>query len=262
LSTLYTGTSGYSYQDWRDNFYPGKLQPSQYLKYYSSFFNTVEINFTYYRFPDANILRSMGKIIEGQSDFIFSIKANHIFTHERNYSENEAEDFIKALEPLKSEKRLGSIPLQFPYSFGFNNNNLLYLSKLLGNFENIEKCVEFRNRNWINEKTIQCLESSGTGFCNVDEPNLKGLMPPTSLSTTESAYIRFHGRNAANWWNPRYAYQRYDYMYRQEELAEWLPRVSEIRKKSKKLLVYFNNHYKGKAVKSALMFIDLLNRSA
>ncbi len=261
MGIIYTGTSGYSYQDWKGNFYPEKLHPSQYLKYYSIFFNTVEVNFTYYRFPDANILKNICRNIEEKDDFVFSVKANLIFTHDRNYSKDEAKDFIAALDPFKDEKRLGSILFQFPYSFSFNKDNFLYLLKLLDSFANCEKCVEFRNSNWINDRTIQCLKNMESGFCNVDEPNIKGLMPPTSICTTENAYIRFHGRNTGNWWNPQYAYQRYDYMYRQEELAEWLNLVSEIREKSKKLYVYFNNHYKAKAVKSALMFAELLNSS-
>jgi len=261
LNKIFTGTSGYSYSDWKGNFYPASISTSQYLSYYSSFFNTVELNFTYYRFPEANIFNSMCRNLDKNSDFIFSLKASNIFTHERKFSRDDIKQFIKALEPLVYENRLGSILFQFPYSFYFNGQNISYLSSLLEGFTGYEKCAEFRNAGWLNEETLKCLKNFSTGFCNVDEPLIKGLLPQTSIYTSGSGYIRFHGRNAEKWWNPQHAYQRYDYMYKQEELAEWLPRVREIREKTKKLYVYFNNHYKGKAVKSALMFTELLNSS-
>ncbi|MBU4449859.1 MAG: DUF72 domain-containing protein, partial [Actinobacteria bacterium] len=80
-------------------------------------------------------------------------------------------------------------------------------------------------------------------------------------STSGIGYLRFHGRNGKCWWEHEKAYQRYDYMYSQDELQEWIPRIKEINNNTKKSFIYFNNHYKAKAAKSALMFLDLLKSS-
>jgi uncharacterized protein YecE (DUF72 family) len=71
--------------------------------------------------------------------------------------------------------------------------------------------------------------------------------------------LRFHGRNKDKWWKSGEAFERYDYMYKQEELEEWIPKIEDAHAKAKKSLIYFNNHYKAKAVRSADMLINLLN---
>ena len=153
---------------------------------------------------------------------------------------------------------LGSILFQFPYSFKYNKVNLELFSKIREHFNGYEICFEFRNIGWLNNITLEKLNKMDIGFCNVDEPELQGLLPATDINTTESGYIRFHGRNSKYWWKNEAAYQRYDYMYKQEELAGWLPKTKKIVENTKRTYIYFNNHYKGKAAKSALLFLELL----
>jgi uncharacterized protein YecE (DUF72 family) len=86
------------------------------------------------------------------------------------------------------------------------------------------------------------------GFCCVDEPPLKGLMPPVAVATSPVAYVRFHGRNAAKWWQHEQAWERYDYTYSEQELETWIPRLKELAATSPLTLVYANNHYKGQSV--------------
>jgi len=258
---VFVGTSGYSYEDWKENFYPPGLSSKEYLSYYSTVFNTVELNFTYYCQPNPYTFYSMYRKLRNPGEFVFSVKANSIFTHEREYNSEEVERFTGSLKPLIDLQCLGSILFQFPYSFSFSAENSNYVLRLGEAFSGFEICAEFRNKSWLDERLIENLRNSNIGFCNVDEPGLKGLIPPTSICTTGTGYIRFHGRNKNNWWESRRAWERYDYMYRQEEIAEWIPRVKDIRAKTKKIFIYFNNHYKGKAARSALMFLDLLKNS-
>ena len=258
---FFIGTSGYSYEDWKGNFYPPEISSKEYLCYYSAIFNTVELNFTYYCLPNPFSFYNMCRKVNDPGNFIFSVKANSIFTHERDYCRDDVKKFTESLKPLADSGSLGSILFQFPYSFKFSRKNLDYILKIGNEFAGCEICAEFRNINWINEDTLGCLGHANIGFCNVDEPELKGLIPPTGISTSDTGYIRFHGRNKVNWWEHKQAWQRYDYMYSQEELAEWIPLVKEIKAKTKKAFIYFNNHYKGKAAKSALMFMDLLKYS-
>jgi uncharacterized protein YecE (DUF72 family) len=258
VKPIFIGTSGYSYEDWKDFFYPSQVGSKDYLSYYSNYFNTVELNFTYYSFPSIHAFDSMCARVKNLEEFVFSVKAHSIFTHQRNYCVEDAKKFLESLKPLIEYSHLGSILFQFPYSFHLTENNLDYLSKIGEDFKGYEICMEFRNKYWLDTKVLSLLKSLNIGFCNVDEPQLKGLLPATDICTSDTGYIRFHGRNGQSWWEPENAFQRYDYMYKQEELAEWIPRMKNITEKSKKIFVYFNNHYKGKAAKSALMFAELL----
>jgi len=85
----------------------------------------------------------------------------------------------------------------------------------------------------------------------VDEPRLKGLLPPVAVATAPVAYVRFHGRNAAKWYNHEQAWERYNYTYSPAELAEWEPKLRELDAAAELTLVYFNNHYVGQAVRGA-----------
>jgi uncharacterized protein YecE (DUF72 family) len=84
----------------------------------------------------------------------------------------------------------------------------------------------------------------------VDEPQLEGLMPPVVRATGPLAYVRFHGRNAAKWWDHQQAWERYDYTYTDEELREWLPRLQELEEAVPVVLVYANNHYRGQSLQA------------
>jgi uncharacterized protein YecE (DUF72 family) len=234
------------------------MSSKDYLCYYSNYFNTVELNFTYYCFPSIHSFDSMCAKVKDIGGFIFSVKAHSIFTHQRNYSLEDAKKFLESLKSLSEYSCLGSILFQFPYSFHLTQSNLRYLSKIGEDFKGYDICVEFRNKYWLDAKVLSLLKDFNMGFCNVDEPQLNGLLPATDICTSDIGYLRFHGRNSQSWWENENAFQRYDYMYKQEELVEWIPRMKNIAGKTKKVFVYFNNHYKGKAAKSALMFAELL----
>ena len=257
MADFYIGTSGYSYKDWEGGFYPEGTGAGRYLEFYSRYFKTVEINSTYYCLPDPNMFFNMLKKVP--DNFIFSCKAHSSITHQRNADEDTFKNFLKSINILKDSDSLGAVLFQFPYSFYFNNNNLEYLKKIKEKLPTIDMVIEFRNSGWLNDKVFSFLEKQNMGFCNVDEPKLPKLLPATNISTSETFYLRFHGRNAKKWWNCKEAFERYDYIYRQEELEEWVPKIKDASIKSKKLLIYFNNHYKAKAVKSAGMMMNLLN---
>ncbi len=259
MESIFVGTSGYSYADWNINFYPAELDKKDQLSFYSTVFNTVEINFTYYNLPYPSIFKNMAEKVKG--DFIFSVKAHSSVTHTRDSKEEDIARFIYSLQPLIEKNKLGSVLLQFPWAFKFSKSNCDYLNQIRENFKDLELCAEFRNRSWLREETVDCLRELNIGFCNVDEPRLEGLLPPTSISTSDAGYIRFHGRNDLNWWRPKYSYQRYDYLYNREELSEWVPRVKEVAAKTKKTFIYFNNHYRAQAVKSAKILQKLIEDS-
>ncbi len=82
----------------------------------------------------------------------------------------------------------------------------------------------------------------------MDEPRLKGLMPPVVHASGGLGYVRFHGRNKDKWWKHDQAWERYDYTYTEEELQEWLPGLRELGQAAPIVLVYANNHYRGQSV--------------
>ncbi len=256
MNSLFIGTSGYSYKDWEDVFYPAGTGPAGYLNYYSMFFNTVEVNSTYYSIPNAFLISKMQS--KTKDDFIFSLKAHSSITHTRDASKDDIDAFKKALFPLKQNGKLGVLLFQFPYSFRFSTRNLDYLKYLKLNFDQYESVIEFRNREWIKDSVINFLQINDISFCNVDEPDLPGLIPRTEIITGNCFYLRFHGRNKEKWWNHKEAYERYDYMYTKEQLQEWVPVIADASKQNKKTLIYFNNHYKAKSVKSAEILKSLL----
>ena len=95
------------------------------------------------------------------------------------------------------------------------------------------------------------------GYVNVDEPALKGLLPPQDITTTDIGYLRFHGRNEQDWWNGTNV-TRYDYEYAPDELKEWLTNISNVLKKTYKTYIFFNNHPTGKAIKNAQQMMEIL----
>jgi len=119
--------------------------------------------------------------------------------------------------------------------------------------------VEVRNAGWAAVETYDLLKRLGFGFCSVDEPALRGLMPRVAVATSRVGYVRFHGRNAADWWKHEHAWQRYNYLYSEEELAEWAPRVRSLDAETDVTYLFFNNHYQGKSAQNAVMFAKMLS---
>ena len=117
--------------------------------------------------------------------------------------------------------------------------------------------VEFRNRSWNRPEVFQLLQDNDIGYVNVDQPLLRGLLPPQDRVTTRTGYIRFHGRNKKEWWEGTNQ-TRYDYLYTREELEEWMIRIAQVLKKSYKTYIFFNNHPQGKAVQNARMLKEML----
>jgi uncharacterized protein YecE (DUF72 family) len=251
------GTSGYSYEDWVGPFYPANLKKSDWLEFYARHFDTTELNFSYYRQPEARMLERMAtKVPPG---FVFTIKAFQGLTHERaEDNAGEFDTFVEALAPLIDQGKLGCVLAQFPFSFHATSENVDYVKLCRERFGDLAVVIEFRNREWLTPAMFQFLREQRLGFCCVDEPRFKSLMPPIAEATAPVAYVRFHGRNAQKWWRHEQAYERYDYTYSDEELAEWVPKVKEIEACAGKVLVFFNNHFRAQAVDAAKAFERML----
>lgn len=252
MMAIYIGTSGYSYEDWVGPFYPEGTKKDEYLSYYIQHFDTNELNFTYYRMPSAKMLSNfVDKVPEG---FLWSVKAPKEITHEREDDALEAvTKFRDALVPMREADQLACALLQFPSSFHATEENEVYLKQVREAFDDTPLVVEFRNREWVTEDTFDLLHDNGMGFCCVDQPQFKTLLPPVAIATSPVAYVRFHGRNYQKWWHHDDPAERYDYDYKVEELSEWVPRIKALdeQRQTSITVVYMNNHSRAQAPNDA-----------
>lgn len=255
---ILVGCSGYSYDDWRGHFYPPELPKNQFLAYYAQHFAAVEVNYTYYKMPAARTLEAMVKNSGGALQF--AVKLHGSMTHERNAQPEDYRAFRDACRPMAEQGVLGALLAQFPYSFHDLPENRDYLRRLRDQLPDTNLVVELRNSRWIRQSTFEFLGEMNCGWCNVDEPQLPGLLPPTAVATSDTGYVRFHGRNAAKWFKHERPEERYDYLYSAEELNEWTPRLRTLQDRTKRTYVFTNNHFEAKAVKNALMIVELLKQ--
>lgn len=251
------GTSGFSYEDWIGPVYPADLPKRKWLPFYSQEFDTVELNVTYYRVPSAKIVA--GWVERTPENFLFSLKANKSMTHER--SDPDFETFRAGIEPLVRSGKLACVLAQFPYSFHPTSENIDYLRRLRSGMSEIPTVIEFRDQAWVKQATFTLLEALDFGFCAVDEPRLRGLMPPVVRASGPVSYVRFHGRNAEKWWKHEHAWERYDYTYSDQELEEWIPKIQDLDSEEALVLVYANNHFRGQSIDTIRKLREMLGQA-
>jgi uncharacterized protein YecE (DUF72 family) len=243
------GTSGFSYKDWEGPFYPEGMPDRDKFSFYAREFDTVEINSSYYRVPTAATLAALAA--KAPPGFVFSIKANRGMTHEREDSAAVSAQFTEALKPWLEQGCLACVLAQFPTSFHCTPENLDVLRWLRDELESLPTVVEFRHVCWVSGRVFALLRSLDLGICCVDQPRLPNLLPPFGVVTSDIAYVRLHGRNAAKWWDHQEAWERYDYAYAREELEPWAAKANQMSTSARLTLMYANNHWLGQAVDTA-----------
>lgn len=263
--TIDIGTSGFSFDDWKGIIYPQHLKKEDWLSYYEKVlgFHTLEVNFTYYTLPSPRTLEGMSR--KTSDTFQFVVKAFKGMTHEMKdttflNNKQTFDAFTHSLKPLIDARKLGCVLAQFPFSFYPRSDNFDYLKRFKERMGDIPLVIEFRNRQWLKEKTLRFLEEHRMGYCTVDEPRLPQLMPFHPESTSNIGYFRFHGRNT-NWFNVPTSV-RYDYLYSKEELHEFLSPIKMIASKTKRVFIFFNNCHAGSAVKNATLLICMIEEDA
>ncbi len=256
---ILVGTAGYSYEDWIGTIYPEGIQRKEMLPFYAKEFSFTEINSSYYRMPNRFMFYHMqAKTPQG---FLFVVKAHRSLTHEREGNENQFAEFRAALDPLVEAGKFGCVLAQFPTSFRNRDENRDYLREFRDQIGDLPVVVEFRHRDWINESVFELLEEEQLGFVCVDEPRFKTLVPPEVRATSNIGYVRFHGRNYQKWWRHKETHERYDYLYSEKELEEWVPRIEKLAAKTRTTFVSMNNHYLGQAVVNGRMLRDMLQKT-
>ncbi|MBN2354861.1 DUF72 domain-containing protein [candidate division KSB1 bacterium] len=255
------GPAGWHYQDWHGTVYPGKKgRDFSELSYISEYFNTVELNASFYRIPNRQSVIRWIKQVSQRPSFQFSVKLHQQFTHDRSTIDLEqVRAFSEPLQPLLEQDRLATVLVQFPWSLKKNRETLGYLSALARAFASLPLHFEFRHNSWMCEETLAFCREIGAGIVNIDQPVIGQSIPPSAELTSPVAYVRLHGRNYQNWFREGAGRDaRYDYLYNSKELEEWAMRIRDLAEKADKTLVIFNNHFKGQAVINSLQMMSLL----
>jgi uncharacterized protein YecE (DUF72 family) len=261
VENIYIGTSGWSYPKgegtWNGYFYPaGKINE---LEYYGQFFNTVEINSSFYRPPDPGYVYNWAKRVP--AGFLFTVKLWQKFTHPKMYLEATGEDavisqqdvdiFNKSLEPLVKSRKLGALLAQFPPSFKNDSYGQQIIGALARTFGQYPLAMELRHRSWSDDPgTEKLLRELNIAWVQVDEPKFSTSAAQEVPRTADMAYFRFHGRNAAEWWTGDSA-TRYRYLYSPDEISQLAERVKKAAVHSRLLFAFFNNHWKAYAPRNA-----------
>lgn len=255
MGKIYVGTSGYSFKDWKGTFYPAEVKDSDMLSFYSQRFKVVEVNSTYYTIPSPRVFENMLK--KTPNDFLFTVKANSQMTHERASEATIYKQFEGSISPLVEARRMKGILAQFPQSFKNNEQNRSYISKLRNLLAEYPLIVEFRHNSWIRPEVFDFLRELDISYCVVDEPDLPGLVPAVVMNTNKLGYIRFHGRNKVTWWKGNSS-ERYNYLYSDQELKDWLPKVKQLSNATDETFIFFNNCHAGHAARNAQTMQELI----
>ena len=250
------GTSGWSYPPssgpgtWTGKFYP--LKKTDELAFYSQYFNTVEVNSTFYRPCAAKTAE--GWIRRTPDDFEFTVKAWQQFTHAKEFwAPADIDVFKEGIAPIAAAGKLGCLLFQFPASFHCTDETTDRLRKLLEQFADYEKAVELRHRSWGDR--LDVLEEYDVVPAFIDEPKFRDSIRQRFHARGGLLYLRFHGRQADKWWRHEHRNERYDYLYSKEEIRPYAVRLKEVAKEKviEKAYIFFNNHPNAKAVANAIM---------
>jgi uncharacterized protein YecE (DUF72 family) len=260
MAQILAGTCGYGYNDWVGPVYPKGTKPQERLPRYSRLFRTVEFDHTWYGMPKASNLTKA--LIVGGPDLTFSIKACRTLTHEIHPLswKEEAKAYREAIEPVLQAGRLEAVLFQFSPQFAYEADRRRYLDKLLACFKGVPVAVEFRRPEWYTDRVIEGMRERGAALVSLDMPELEDLPPLMDVVTAPFSYIRLHGRNEEQWHGSDEA-ARYDYLYSEKELEVWADRIKRIMVQADRVLVYFNNHARGQAVKNAQTLIQILDKA-
>ncbi len=252
---------------------PGVRSGEERLRYYAEHFDVVEANSTYYRLPDRHMVELWAQ--RTPPGFTMHVKAFGVMTRHpvkveqlptdlrdvptdqrgrvdrppREFRAEVFKRFREALEPLRATGKLGGILLQFPQYVVYKPQSLEYIEWSQGQLAGEQILVEFRHASWLDEEnraaTLSFLEDRGLNYVIVDAPRsgARNVLPTVVAVTGPIAYVRFHGRNEETW-NKRTgsAAERFDYLYSEEELREWVPQLRELAKQSQEVYAMFNNN--------------------
>jgi len=265
MSEILVGTCSWSSAGLRGTFYPPDIESREMIRFYAKHFRLVEVDSTYYHMPSYASFRAWAE--RTPEDFVFDVKAYKELTKHEKDKEPAADTFARfaaALEPMREARKLGAVLFQFPPWFRCSEENYEYIQECREQLGDIRLAIEFRHGSWLapgtKGKTLSFLREQGLAYVCVDEPKFPGSsVPPIAAVTSDIALVRFHGRNRDTWFKRGITVEeRFNYLYRQEELAEWVPKIKELAEQAQQVHVLMNNCYHDYSVRNARDMAALL----
>ena len=270
---LRVGTSGWNYPTgkgtWNGIFYPfpeDRQRGFDELAFYAERFNVVEVNSTFYGQPRATV--ALGWARRTPASFEFTVKLFQKFTHpgmtsdKAAVSQADVDAFKGGIDPLAAAGKLGPILAQFPSSFHRTPEAVAYLEWLMRTFANYTLAVELRHASWSDTaaETRALLGGGHATWVQIDEPKFESsVRQDLAVTGSDLLYLRFHGRNAAEWWDRDQAEDRYNYYYSATELAPIVSKVRQAQLAAKKAYLLLNNHFSAQAVANATTLKKMLD---
>jgi len=279
VTPIRIGTCSFADEALTKWWYPKGVPAKERLAYYAERFDTVEIDSTYYRLPERTTTQSWSE--RTPEGFVFHIKAFGLMTRhpvrleqlppdlrdaadtdargrvERPSRELRAEvfrRFVEELGPLREAGKLGGVLFQLPPYIVAKPSSCEYLEWAREQLDGLPLLVEFRHRSWLEgdqtAQTLRFLEERGLTFVVVDAPRVdsNAVAPTVVARTSPVAYVRFHGRNADTWHKRGgSAAERFDYLYPDEELREWVGPLRELADGAEEAYAFFNNNNRSSA---------------
>jgi uncharacterized protein YecE (DUF72 family) len=238
------------------------------LRYYAERFDVVEVDSPYYALPDPAVTERWAR--RTPDDFTFHVKASAAMTwHDGEPTDEAFREFRAALEPLELSGKLRGVLLQYHPRFTKSPEAKSELARARERLAPLVPLVEFRHRSWTEEAeradTLAFLESAGLAFVSLDSPRTRAsnVSPTISAVTHRVAYVRFHGRNAQTWniRGAKSAAERFDWLYSEEELAEWVEPFTRLADDAEEVYAMFNNNRDDFAPRSARVLRGLLDEA-
>lgn len=252
---ILVGTSGFQHRDWVRVFYPAALDPALWLRYYSRQFGCCELNFTYYRTPQASSIQQFVDESGGSLQFVFRVPFR--FVESRGESDELVREFAAALWPLRETGRLGGALARFGPDFGFIRDNFRRLCGLSSSLQGIPLIAEFGCADWLTPRAARHLAAHRIALACVDGGT--SLMEKTFYcATAPLAYVRFQGRNRSRWIQGDGS-EQHNYLYSRAELTAAIPEIRRLEGESERVLVVMNNPWRGQAAINARMLQELLS---
>lgn len=242
MPKVYIGTSGYNYSHWAGGvFYPEGLPQRKWLEYYCKFFDTVELNVTFYRLPQKEAFSGWYK--RTPPEFRFALKGSRFITHIKRLKDpsEPLRLFFSHIALLKEKADV--LLWQLPPRFKADKKRLASFASSLKKFPGIRHTFEFRDESWICSDVSDILSENNISFCMADWPPFNNDLPVTA----DFVYVRRHGASG-----------RYSSSYSKKELKEDAGRIKTWLRKKKDVYFYFNNDAFGYAVENAMTLKELV----
>lgn len=267
-ATVRIGTCSWADEGLLKAWYPrGVSTAEKRLRYYAERFDTVEVDSPFYALPAPEVAERWAR--RTPDAFTFHAKASAAMTgHDGEPTDAAFAAFRAALGPLELSGKLRGVLLQYHPRFVKSDAAKAELARAPERLHPLVPLVEFRHRSWMapdeRADTLAFLEAHGLAYVSVDAPltRASNVAPRVSAATHAVAYIRFHGRNAMTW-NIRggSAADRFDWMYSDEELAEWVAPTRRLAEQADEVYALFNNNRDDFAPRSAAIFRGLLDEA-